>query len=75
MERREIVGDVALQVAVQVAGVLIMVGLVKWLMRPDAIRTLKMGAALRVKKIADSQVESWQTVAGKAANAYQKARV
>lgn len=75
MERREIAADVAIQVVVQIAGVLIMVGLVKWLMRPDAVRTIKMGTALKVKKFADSQVESWQLVAGKAANAYNKARV
>lgn len=61
--------------AVEIAGFLVMMWLAKKAMSPDFGRGLKMRSALFVKKVADSQAQSWQTVASQAANVYNKARV
>jgi len=69
------VKDALIVMGVEIVSFVVMVAIVKWLMKPDTIRTLKMNAALKVKRVADSQTVVWESVASKAANIYQKARV
>jgi hypothetical protein len=67
--------DALVEVAIQVGGVVLMVVIARYLMKPDVMRTLRMKHALMVKRVADQQVLAWQNVAAKAATTYNKARV
>lgn len=42
---------------------------------PDFMRTMRMKTALLVKRVADSQVSTWEKVSAEAATLYQKARI
>ena len=55
-------------------GTVVTIGLVYYFTAPDAFKTLKMKTALRVKRMAQQQVDIWQTVADKAATAYNRER-
>lgn len=46
----------------------------RYLSGPDAIRVLKMNAALKFKRYAQRQVDFWQLLADKAATIYQRER-
>lgn len=57
------------------AGLLIGMYAVKFIMRPDSARNLRMSIALFVKRTAQRQANTWQNVADHAATSYQKARL
>lgn len=69
------VKEIVMIAGVQIVTAALTIAFIRWITSPDAVKTLKMSTALKVKKIADAQATSWQNVATKAANAYQKARV
>lgn len=47
----------------------------KVLNNPDFIRTVHMKSALTVKRVADAQVNVWQSIGTRAAMSYQKVRM
>lgn len=55
-----------------VAGALITVYVMRRFNEPDFGRTLKMSAALKVKRFAASQVDWWQGVADRASTIYNQ---
>jgi hypothetical protein len=57
------------------AGTIIAVYVMYKLSEPDLWRTTKMKLALKVKHLAQTQVEWWQSIADKAATLYNQERL
>lgn len=60
--------------AFSVIGTVVTVGLFYYLTKPDTFKTLKMRAALTLKRVAQKQVDTWQDLADKAATMYNRER-
>ena len=58
-----------------VVGSVAMVYLARKTSDPDLFRTVKMAGALKVKRVAQRQVDWWQDVADRAATVYQRERL
>lgn len=58
--------------AFTLVGAVAMVIVARSIDKPDFSKSLKMGAALALKRVAASQVDWWQNVADKAASAYNR---
>jgi hypothetical protein len=54
------------------AGAVVTILIVYHFSNPDALKTLKMSALLRVKRFAQKQVDRWQELADKTATLYNR---
>jgi hypothetical protein len=53
-------------------GTVVTISLVYYFSSPDSFKTLKMKAALKLKRLAQKQVDTWQSIADQAATLYNR---
>lgn len=71
-DKRDEAALILIREAAGLAGFLVTLYVMKFVMRPDSIRGLRMKGALLTKRVAQAQADAWQNVANRAATTYHK---
>jgi hypothetical protein len=73
--QRDALTEAIITGAVELAFGILTIVLMKKVMAPDVMTTLRLRSAQTVKRVAQHQADQWQRIANNAATAYHKARI